>query len=152
VNGSAQQPQEQEQAVVEFVPSPHLLRLQGATRLSIYGFWFLVGVSGANLSRAIAYGWILYWLLLLGAAGWLMFVPPEVVAERSRSEKDPGVVATRRMSGFALILSVFAFWDVLITIPFLPIHLGYWILPLWQILALGVVSLILVAIVLALLS
>lgn len=138
-----QQPKpEQQQEIVQFTPSPQLLRLTTVTRLGIYGFWFLLGVCGVNLSRLIPHAWIVYWVLLLAAAGWLLLVPSQ----------DEGVVATRRISGFALLLSVSALWDLLATIPFLPIHVLQWIFPLWQCVGLGIVGLILIAVFLMIVS
>lgn len=143
-----QQPQQPEpkpeQKIVQFSPSSQLLRLKNVNRLSIYGFWFMLGVTAANLSRAIAHGWILYWLLLFAVAGWLVFMPSQEQEEES--------VARRRISGFALALSSVAFWDLIATISFLPIHILQWILPLWQWVALGIVALILLVVFLGIIS
>ncbi|MBW4591078.1 hypothetical protein G7B40_001490 [Aetokthonos hydrillicola Thurmond2011] len=116
--------------------------LRFVNRLSIYGFWFLTAVAIANLSRLLPGAGILYLLLLLAVPGYLLLVP---------SQNEQGT-ATRRLTGLALALSFLSYWDWLVTIVTLPIHIFSWILPAWQIALLVIVCSILLLVIVGLLS
>lgn len=131
-----------EPQIIDFVASPKLKRLRGVTLLSLYGFWFLTGVAIANLSRFIPHGWVLYWVLIAAAAGYLLLV--KSVEEES--------TATRRLAGVALALSCIAFWDTLLTVFTLPIHVFNWILPVWMVGLLVGFSLVFLVILIAIIS
>ena len=139
-----QESQEEKPPCITIPEPPRLLRLKAVNRLSIYGFWFLLGVAIANLSRLIPAGWIIYWVAMIVISGYLTLVPP--------NDGDTSQVATRRITGFALFLSCFAFWDWVLAIVNLPIHIFLWILPVWQCVGVAVVALILLGVVIGLLA
>lgn len=152
-----QESQEEKPPCITIPEPPRLLRLKAVNRLSIYGFWFLLGVAIANLSRLLPGGWIIYCLSLLARCGFMMFCDRDDATERIFRGKLPperclANVATRSRAGFALFLSCAAFWDWIVAVVNLPIHIFVWILPVWQILLLGIVGLMLLGITIGLLA
>jgi hypothetical protein len=92
-------------------------------RLGLYGFWFGIGVGAANITRLFPSGWIVYLALMGSAAGYLMLVKPADATEE--------MLSLRRLSGLALVISVFALWDGLLVTANLPITIGLWVFPAW---------------------
>ncbi len=66
-----------------------------------------------------------------------MFVSP--------TDSTESTIAIRRIAGFALLLSCTAFWDWVVAVVSLPVHIFLWILPVWQCAILAVVALMLLA-------
>ncbi len=126
--------QPEEDSLLGISEPPQIRRLKAVNRLSIYGFWFLLGVAIANLSRLIPTGWIIYWVAMLGVGGFMIFA--------ATSDGDVEEIATRRIAGFAFFLSCTAFWDCVVALANLPVHILSWILPVWQCLLLGIFGLI----------
>ena len=140
-----EQPSSEQSQIVILESEPNtLLRLKNVNRLSIAGFWFLLGVAIANISRIISSGWILYLVFQLGVIGCLVFVQPDNV--------DESAIATRRIKGLALFLSCAAFWDWYCALMNLPVRILSWIIPVWQCALLGVVVCLLIGIFISLFS
>ena len=109
--------------VIEVKPSRQSRFILSLYRLGLYGFWFGIGVSAANITRLFPNGWIVYLALMGSAAGYLMLVKPADATEE--------MLSLRRISGLALVVSLAALWDGLIVTANLPITIGFWVFPAW---------------------
>ena len=117
-----------------FLKSRKLRLLRSLYKWAAYGFCFCAGVGLASLTRLIPATRILYWLALVSVSGYLVLDKPENATAETMS--------MRRICGFALALSVVAFWDVAIAIITMPItfgvpFVGEFILPAWLIVICG---------------
>jgi hypothetical protein len=103
--------------------SPQLRRILSLSRWCMYGFWFALGLSWANLSRAIGFR-LLYLLASLAISGYLFTYRPK---DATTSE-----LSHQRLCGLAVLLSGVAFWDEVILIATAPLAIGKLVIPAWQ--------------------
>lgn len=97
--------------------------LQTFWKLSAYGFFVCSGIAVAHIARAGA--GILYPAFVAIIGGYLLLSKPKGATEE--------MLSLRRMSGFALVLSVIAWWDWVVQIISLPISLfGFAVVPVWK--------------------
>ncbi len=125
------EPQQPQRLVpnIEVKPSRRFGFIKALSRWSVYGFWFSVGLCAANLARMVPSGWVVYLAFMGSVSGFLLITKPENAAEE--------LLSTRRISGLAIALSAFAFWDVAMIVATLPVRLGLWVFPVWLLIICG---------------
>lgn len=97
---------------------------QDTYRWCEFGYYFSVGLVLANLSRLL--GFTLFYLgSVLAIAGFLFASKPANATEEQLS--------IRRTNGLATLLTILTFWDIALSLVFMPVALGKTIFPLWQI-------------------
>jgi hypothetical protein len=72
---------------------------------------------------------MIYIVFVAVVGGFLWLYAPESATEET--------LALRRLSGLAVLLSLTAYWDEVLTLANLPIYLGVAVIPLWQLLLVG---------------